>query len=108
MEHQTPSGFPGNFRKRKVLGTLWFPSGLPETLGKAKARLGRTGHQRVMGGRWTDDDGTRERHTDTHTQRGQRISTSRTSREHREKENGKPSVPTGVLTLCRKEWRKQW
>ena len=35
MEHQTPSGFPGNFRKRKVLGTLWFPSGLPETLGKA-------------------------------------------------------------------------
>ena len=25
MEHQTPSGFPGNFRKRKVLGTLWFP-----------------------------------------------------------------------------------
>ena len=40
MEHQTPpSGFPGNFRKRKVLGTLWFPSGLPETLGKAKSRL---------------------------------------------------------------------
>ena len=37
MEHQTPSGFPGNFRKRKVLGTLWFPSGLPETLGQAKA-----------------------------------------------------------------------
>ena len=36
MEHQTPSGFPGNFRKLKVLGTLWFPSGLPETLGKAK------------------------------------------------------------------------
>ena len=36
MEHQTPSGFPGNFRKRKVLGTLWFPSGLPETLGQAK------------------------------------------------------------------------
>jgi len=36
MEHQTPSGFPGSFRKRKVLGTLWFPSGLPETLGKAK------------------------------------------------------------------------
>ena len=35
MEHQTPSGFPGNFRKRKVLGALWFPSGLPETLGKA-------------------------------------------------------------------------
>ena len=38
MEHQTPSGFPGNFRKRKVLGTLWFPSGLPETLGKAKTQ----------------------------------------------------------------------
>ena len=38
MEHQTPSGFPGNFRKRKVLGTLWFPSGLPETLGQAKPR----------------------------------------------------------------------
>ena len=36
MEHQTPSGFPGNFRKRKVLGTLWFPSGLPETLAQAK------------------------------------------------------------------------
>ena len=32
---KTPSDFPGNFRKRKVLGTLWFPSGLPETLGKA-------------------------------------------------------------------------
>ena len=40
MEHQTPSGFPGNFRKRKVLGTLWFPSGLPETLGKAKLAVG--------------------------------------------------------------------
>ena len=39
MEHQTPSGFPGNFRKRKVLGTLWFPSGLPETLGQAKFSL---------------------------------------------------------------------
>ena len=37
MEHQTPSGFPGNFRKRKVLGTLWFPSGLPETLVQAKS-----------------------------------------------------------------------
>ena len=41
MEHQTPSGAPGNFRKLKVLGTLWlcslwFPSGLPETLVKAK------------------------------------------------------------------------
>ena len=38
MERQTPSGFPGNFRKRKVLGTLWFPSGLPETLVQAKPR----------------------------------------------------------------------
>ena len=36
MQHQTPSGFPGNFRKRKVLGTLWFPSGLPETPVQAK------------------------------------------------------------------------
>ena len=42
MEHQTPSGFPGNFRKRKVLGTLWFPSGLPETLGQAKPRRSAT------------------------------------------------------------------
>ena len=25
----------------------------------------RTGHQRGMGGRWTDDDDTHERHTDT-------------------------------------------
>ena len=33
MEHQTPSGFPGNFRKRKVLGTLWFPSELPPLVG---------------------------------------------------------------------------
>ena len=31
MEHQTPSGFPGNFRKRKVLGTLSFPFWFPET-----------------------------------------------------------------------------
>ena len=30
MEHQTPSVFPGNFRKRKVLGTLCFPFCLPE------------------------------------------------------------------------------
>ena len=37
MEHQTPSGFPGNFRKRKVLGTLWFPSGLPENPRKGQA-----------------------------------------------------------------------
>ena len=27
----TPSGFPGNFRKLKVLGTLWFPFWFPET-----------------------------------------------------------------------------
>ena len=27
------------FWKRKVLGTLWFPSGLPETLGQAKFSL---------------------------------------------------------------------
>ena len=31
MEHQTPSGFPGNFRKRKVLETLSFPFWFPET-----------------------------------------------------------------------------
>ena len=30
MEHQTPSVFPRNFRKRKVLGTLCFPFCLPE------------------------------------------------------------------------------
>ena len=30
MEHQTPSVFPGNFRKRKVLGTLCFPFCFPE------------------------------------------------------------------------------
>ena len=30
MEHQTPSVFPGNFRKRKVLGPLCFPFCLPE------------------------------------------------------------------------------
>ena len=29
------------------------------------ARQARTGHQRGMGGRWTDDDDTHERHTDT-------------------------------------------
>ena len=36
MEHQTPSVFPGNFRKRKVLGTLCFPFCLPENLVQAK------------------------------------------------------------------------
>ena len=35
MEHQTPSVFPGNFRKRKVLGTLCFPFCLPEKLVQA-------------------------------------------------------------------------
>ena len=38
MEHQTPSSFPGNFRKRKVLGTLSFPFWFPETWIQAKAR----------------------------------------------------------------------
>ena len=32
---------------------------------KVKNSQARTGHQRGMGGRWTDDDGTHERHTDT-------------------------------------------
>ena len=32
MEHQTPSVSPGNFRKRKVLGTLCFPFCFPENL----------------------------------------------------------------------------
>ena len=49
MEHQTPSGFPGNFRKRKVLGTLWFPSGLPETLGQANSPPSPSG---IRGIRW--------------------------------------------------------
>ena len=35
MEHQTPSVFRGNFRKRKVLGTLCFPFCLPEKLVQA-------------------------------------------------------------------------
>ena len=39
MEHQTPSGFLGKFRKRKVLGTLWFPFWFPETLVQAKQLL---------------------------------------------------------------------
>ena len=38
MEHQTPSGFPGNFRKRKVLGTLSFPFWFPETWVQANAQ----------------------------------------------------------------------
>ena len=53
MEHQTPSGFPGNFRKRKVLGTLWFPSGLPETLGKAKVRF----RAFLISARWSTANG---------------------------------------------------
>ena len=45
MEHQTPSVFPGNFRrKRKVLGTLCFPFCFPENLvePKAEPRLKKT------------------------------------------------------------------
>ena len=34
---------------------------------KAKNSQARTGHQRGMGGRWTDDDDTHERHTVTDT-----------------------------------------
>jgi len=41
MEHQTPSSFPGNFRKRKVLGTLSFPFWFPETWIQAKQHLER-------------------------------------------------------------------
>ena len=38
MEHQTPSVFPGNFRrKRKVLGTLCFPFCFPENLAEPNA-----------------------------------------------------------------------
>ena len=41
MEHQTPSVFPGNFRKRKVLGgDLCFPFCLPEKYIQAKQGLG--------------------------------------------------------------------
>ena len=40
MELQTPSGFPGNFRKRKVLGTLWFPFWFPETWIQANGWVG--------------------------------------------------------------------
>jgi len=39
MEHQTPSVFPGNFRKRKVLETICFPFCLPENLGQPNLRL---------------------------------------------------------------------
>ena len=43
---------------------------LPSRLGmyvcrKMNNSRARTGHQRGMGGRWTDDDDTHERHTDT-------------------------------------------
>ena len=41
MEHQTPSVFPGNFRKRKVLGTLCFPFCFPETLVEPNKRSQR-------------------------------------------------------------------
>ena len=44
MEHQTPSVFPGNFRKRKVLGTLCFPFCLPENLRQPKSDT-RIGHR---------------------------------------------------------------
>ena len=49
MEHQTPSVFPGNFRKRKVLGTLCFPFCLPENL--VQANSGPTKHQIIHLGR---------------------------------------------------------
>ena len=39
MEHETPSVFPGNFRKRKVLGTHCFPFCLPEKLVQANLYL---------------------------------------------------------------------
>ena len=38
---------------------------------KVKNRQARPGHQRGMGGRWTDDDDTIERHTDTSRLRAQ-------------------------------------
>ena len=46
---------------------------------KAKNSLARTGHQRGMGGRETDDDDTLERHTDTqtHTQAHKTLGTVR-------------------------------
>ena len=46
MEHQTPSVFPGNFRKRKVLGTLCFPFCLPENL--VQANLSWRAAQRAL------------------------------------------------------------
>ena len=41
MEHQTPSVFPGNFRKRKVLGTLCFPFCFPENCAQPNGHLAR-------------------------------------------------------------------
>ena len=43
MEHQTPSVFPGNFRKRKVLGTLCFPFCFPENLVEPNSTGGGAG-----------------------------------------------------------------
>ena len=37
-KHPLRSGFPGNFRKLKVLGTLWFPSGLPTLIYRPSGR----------------------------------------------------------------------
>ena len=54
MEHQTPSVFPGNFRKRKVLGTLCFPFCLPEKLVQAKQlwhKVNDTPSQNCIGSR---------------------------------------------------------
>ena len=49
MELQTPSVFPGNFRKRKVLGTLCFPFCLPEKYIQAKRwRCDRSSYKRSL------------------------------------------------------------
>ena len=45
MEHQTPSVFPGNFRKRKVLGPLCFPFCLPEKLVQANPSPQQSGRE---------------------------------------------------------------
>ena len=51
MEHQTPSVFPGNFRKRKVLGPLCLPFCLPEKYIQAKraARKKENKHRGIVG-----------------------------------------------------------
>ena len=54
MEHQTPSVFPGNFRKRKVLGTLCFPFCFPENLIQAKGRPQHAGPPRKDSEKWYD------------------------------------------------------